>query len=473
MNELTRRAILSSVPALPLLRAQAPEPPETPAGEILKQWLTAINSGNKESIAAYAKKYEPQADDNHIDMLVGIHQRNGGFDLAAIEKSEPLELSAIIRNRKAGEKFRFWLQAEDSKPPIVAGINIEPLNEGPPPPKPDRMSLEGALRSVDEFASAEAAADRFSGALLIALDGKSVFEKAWGQADREAKRPNTVDTQFRIGSMNKMFTAVATLQLVSKGKLALTDPIGKHMPDYPNSELASKVTVRHLLTHTGGTGDIFGKQFDQNRLQLRTIDDYVKLYGARPLAFAPGSRWTYSNYGFILLGALIQKTSGKSYYDFVQENVFAPAGMKSTASLAEEESVEQRSKGYMKKGDVWVDNKDTLPYRGTSAGGGYSTVGDLFRFALGLHSGKLLDRKLLQEAIRVQEKPPRGNMGYGYGFIVETSPVARFGHGGGAPGMNGELFIYPENGFVISALSNFDPPAAGRVARHFADRMPV
>ncbi len=149
-----------------------------------------------------------------------------------------------------------------------------------------------------------------------------------------------------MGSMNKMFTAVATLQLVEAGKLALDDPIGKHLPDYPNRELASKVTVRHLLTHTGGTGDIFGPDYDENRLKLRDHSDYVDLYGSRPLAFEPGSRWEYSNYGFVLLGALIEAASGVSYYDYVREHVFRPAGMTSTDSLPESEDVPGRAVGY-------------------------------------------------------------------------------------------------------------------------------
>ena len=146
--------------------------------------------------------------------------------------------------------------------------------------------------------------------------------------------------------MNKMFTAVATLQLVEAGKLALDDPVGKHLRGYPNSEVATKVTVRHLLTHTGGTGDIFGPEYDPNRLQLREHADYVKLYGSRAPNFPPGSRFEYSNYGFVLLGAIIEAVSGESYYDYVREHVFGPAGMTSTDSLPESVEVPNRSIGY-------------------------------------------------------------------------------------------------------------------------------
>ncbi len=192
--------------------------------------------------------------------------------------------------------------------------------------------------------------------------------------------------------MNKMFTAVATLQLVEAGKLELDDTIGEHLPDYPNEDVASKVTVRHLLTHTGGTGDIFGPEFELNRSSLEELDDYVTLYGARVLRHEPGARHEYSNYGFILLGVLIEAVSGESYYDYVRDNVFRPAGMTSTDSLPESEDVPKRAVGYMKPfsgGDYWTENHITLPVRGTSAGGGYSTVGDLMRFAEALESGEL------------------------------------------------------------------------------------
>jgi Beta-lactamase len=171
-----------------------------------------------------------------------------------------------------------------------------------PVPRPPEFAIahlgeNELIVAVRKRVDAEVAADRFAGAVLVAKDGRPVFEQAYGMADREDHVPNTLKTRFRIGSMNKMFTAVATLQLVAAGKLGLDDPLGKYLTDYPNKEAASKVTIRHLLTHMGGTGDFFGPEFDQHRLELRTHEDYVKLFGSRPLKFEPGSKWEYSNYG--------------------------------------------------------------------------------------------------------------------------------------------------------------------------------
>jgi D-alanyl-D-alanine carboxypeptidase len=318
------------------------------------------------------------------------------------------------------------------------------------------------------------AADRFSGAVLVAKNGKALFTGAYGLADRDRKIPNALGTQFRNGSMNKMFTAVATLKLVQAGKLALDDHIGKHLVDYPNRTLAGKVTIHHLLTHTGGTGDIFGPQFAARRLELRTHQDYLNLYGARDLMFEPGSRWMYSNYGFVLLGAIIEKVSGQSYYDYVRDAVFKPAGMTLTASEPEHQIVANRSVGYMQRPGVegWQPNTDTLPYRGMAAGGGYTTVEDLLRFASALTGHKLLDAH--HTALLTTGKVDARGGRYAYGFTEQvTARVRSFGHGGGAPGMNGDLLIFPESGYVIAVLANMDPPAAQRVSSFASNRLPV
>ena len=179
--------------------------------------------------------------------------------------------------------------------------------------------------------------------------------------------------------------------------------------------MAAKVTVRHLLTHTGGTGDIFGPEFDQHRLQLREHRDYLELYGSRGLTHEPGARFEYSNYGFVLLGALIEQVSGESYYDYVRDHVFQPAGMTSTDSLPEIRGGPGPGGRLHASiaGGAWVPNTDTLPWRGTAAGGGYSTVGDLLRFAQALESGTLISKAMLAEATRPHQQQ------YGYGFDVQ------------------------------------------------------
>ncbi|MFL6261750.1 MAG: serine hydrolase domain-containing protein [Thermoanaerobaculia bacterium] len=453
--------VLMAAPA-----AAQPEIPKTPAGKAFATWLAAFNSADPAQIhafdAAYSRKDVPPIEDR-----LAFREATGGFTLVRVEKNEPLDLIALIQEKSSDTIARLEITLSADDPPKILKAPIEAVPRPPDlaiPRMPEAQALAALTARVDELVKN----DQLSGAVLVARHGKVLLQKAWGRANRETGAPATLDTRFRIGSMNKMFTSVAILQLVEAGKLSLDDPIGKYLTDYPNKDVASKVTVRHLLTHSGGTGDIFGPEFDKNRLTLRTHSDYLKLYGARGLDGEPGKEFKYSNYGFVLLGALIEKITGMSYYDYVDSKVFRPAGMTSTGSLTENEAVPNRSTGYMKRGGAWVPNTDTLPWRGTSAGGGYSTVGDLLRFAQALEAGKLISKKMLAEATTAHLE------GYGYGFGIRgEGPLRSYGHGGGAPGMNGELRVYPQLGTVLVSLSNLDPPAASRVVDYYALRMPA
>ena len=318
-------------------------------------------------------------------------------------------------------------------------------------------------------------ADQFSGAVLVACDGRTLFEAAYGYADRERGIANTPLTQFRVGSMNKMLTAVAALQLVQAGSLRLDASLGTYLTDYPNADVASRVTPHHLLTHTGGTGDIFGPAFTAHRLELRTTGDYIELYGTRDLQFTPGAQFAYSNYGFMLLGRVIERVAGMSYDDYIAASVHAPAKMTATGAAPEDSIVPGRSVGYTRQlvPGALVSNAPTLPYRGTPAGGGYSTVGDLARFAVALRERRLLDQAHTALLLGGKVTMFPGQQ-YAYGFIDRVVGGRRFvGHGGGAQGMNGELAFEPDSGYVVVVLSNFDPPAAGQVLAFILGRLPA
>jgi CubicO group peptidase (beta-lactamase class C family) len=446
--------------------------PDTPAGHQAAGWLEAFNSGSLERYREFLQKNFP-ARVATVEQRFRFRLMSGGFDFRKLEESTPTKLTALFQERLSDQFYRMIFEVDESEGHQITRLDV--LRIARPPefalPHMSESELAATLRKkLDEQTSA----DQFSGAVLVARDGKPIFSQATGSADREKKTPNTLRTRFRIGSMNKMFTAVSTLQLVQAGKLGLKDPFGKYLTDYPNKEMASKVTIDQLLTHTGGTGDIFGPDFEQHRLELRTLQDYVKLYGSRALQFEPGNQWRYSNYGFILLGVLIEKVSGQSYYDYVQQHVFTPAGMTSTGSEPEDKMVANRSVGYMKSEDgrQWQINTETLPYRGTSAGGGYSTVEDLFRFATALQKNKLLNAEYTE--LLTTGKVQAGAGKYAYGFQEQMENGTRcFGHGGGAPGMNGELKICPGPHIIIAVLSNLDPPAADRVADFIVNRMPA
>lgn len=446
---------------------------EPAASQQLAAWLAALGTADRETIAAHRAEFFAEdvprwpVDDEH-----DFAQRTGGFVLVRTEESTPTRCVAVVQELESEQYWRVTLEVDPAPPQRVRVLDLKgiPIPEDLRPPRTSEDETIAALRTELEGL---VAADRFSGAVLVAKAGVPIFAEAYGFADRELELAITLDTRFRVGSMNKMFTAVALVQLAQAGKIRLDAPIGEYLPKYPNADVAAKVTPHHLLSHTGGTGDIFGPEFDAKRLELRTHADYLALYGTRDLEFEPGTQWKYSNYGFVLAGAVIEAVTGKSYYDAVAAAVYAPAGMTSTASPPEEDAAAGRVVAYTRSSrkEPWVSAANTLPWRGTAAGGGDSTVKDLLAFANALTSHRLVDAEHLE--LMTTSKAPSPDISYGYGLSIDTiSGVRCIGHGGGAQGMNGQLFIC-DSGYTIAVLSNLDPPAAGRVAHFAAARLPV
>ncbi|HXJ89624.1 MAG TPA: serine hydrolase domain-containing protein [Candidatus Binatia bacterium] len=461
--------LLTALVAICAVCLAQPRFPNSAAGRQCAAWLDSFNRGDSNAHREFLEKNFP-SQISKLDREMRFRQTTGGFDLKKVEESTPTKIVVLVQERESDQMGRLTMEVQADKPHQIASLDIQAI------PRPTEFALpylsqNETVAAARKYIEKQVAADNFSGAVMITKDGKTVFAQAYGLADRERDTSNALKTRFRIGSMNKMFTAVATLQLAQARKLELKETVGKYLTDYPNQEIATKVTLQQLLTHTGGTGDLFGPEFETHRLELRTIADYITLYGNRGPKFEPGARWEYSNYGFILLGAIIEKVSGQSYYDYVREHIFEPAGMTSTGSEPEDKAVPDRSMGYTKIGSAWAPNTDTLPYRGTSAGGGYSTVEDLTRFAEAIKNHKLLD--VLYTGMLTTGKPGTPNLSYAYGFEDRLMHGIRcFGHGGGAPGMNGDLRICPETGYVVAVLANLDPPAATRVSDFILNRLP-
>jgi CubicO group peptidase (beta-lactamase class C family) len=295
-----------------------------------------------------------------------------------------------------------------------------------------------------------AAEDRFSGVVMLAKDGQPVLAKAWGYADPAKTVPNRVDTKFNLGSINKFFTKVAIGQLAAAGKLSLSDTIRKYLPDYP-SPAADKITIEQLVEHRSGLGDIFGPKFMTSHAKLRTLADYEPLFASEPLQFEPGTQQKYSNAGYVVLGLIVEKVSGQSYYDYVRDHITKPLGMNDTASYAIDENVPNRATGLTKRGPDGPlpergANTNTLPARGSSAGGGYSTAADLLRFANALLADKLL--------------PARWTNWVFGGFDAKQRNL---GIAGGSPGVNAVVEIEPP--YTLVVLSNFDPPSAQEIGQ--------
>ncbi len=313
--------------------------------------------------------------------------------------------------------------------------------------------------------------DKFSGTVLIAKDKDILLHYSRGNMDIATGDALTGGEKFRLGSLNKMFTAVAIMMLAESGDLSLDDTLDNYLPDFENQTIAKNTTIRHLLTHSGGTGDIFGPLYEKHKQQLKTHQDYVELLEAREATHSPGDAFRYSNFGYILLGRIIEVASEQSYYTFLQRNLFTPAGMQDTGFEPETVHVADLTEGYMQQQGQWVSNHSTLPWRGTAAGGGYSTAMDLLRFVFALREGRLISPSMLKEASSKQVA--MGDAAYGFGMgVFGDGPTRFYGHNGGAPGMSSWLSVYPNTGYTVIVLSNYDPPVADEVQSIFSEQIP-
>jgi len=294
----------------------------------------------------------------------------------------------------------------------------------------------------------------FSGTVVIGRDDAIEIEQGFGLADPSRQRPNRPETRFNLGSINKTFTAIAIAQLIQQGRLSLDDTLLEHLPDYPNTEAARKITIRQLLTHRSGVA-----QFMRAEFGAASVPEMVRRVGSEPQAFEPGMRQEYSNGGYVVLGGLVEIASGQSYDAYVAEHIYRPAGM--TAS------------GFLRAGEagdaIALPPTGAAPGAGNPAGGGYSTAADLFRFARALRTGKLLDARMTEFVLRgTFAENPR------WGFSLREQAVGGrtfIGNGGGAPGVNAEFRFEPAGSYTVVVLSNASPPAATNLLTAILNRL--
>ncbi len=345
----------------------------------------------------------------------------------------------------------------------------------------NKVGTELFVPELRDYLIKKSQLDLFSGVALVAKEGQPIVEYVSGTANRDRGVPNTLETKFNLGSANKMFTAVAVAQLVEKGLLSFDDPIGKLLPDYPNSTVKNEVTIHNLLTHTAGMGSFIDTQFREQLLAaregLKSINDVVALFKDRPLPYKVGE-YNYSSDGYEVLGAVIEAVSGQSYYDYVRDNIFRVAGMADTDSF-EIDPKNVRGDvaiGYTHRDPVTdkeldgerIDNLRVNLLKGTAGGSGYSTCYDLLKFSQALLSHKLLSPEMTELVLSPKVKEgTKGNQTkyYGYGFqIFDIDGVRRIGHPGRFAGVNARFDMYPDLGYTVVVLSNYDPPAAFDVA---------
>ncbi|MCE7995028.1 MAG: beta-lactamase family protein [Roseivirga sp.] len=340
--------------------------------------------------------------------------------------------------------------------------------------------LEQAAERINTHLEKLEHLDVFSGTVLVAHKGQILINKAVNFSERQTKIPNDANTRFLIASTTKMFTATAIAQLVERGLLNYNDPISKHLPDYP-AHIGSKVTIHHLLTHSSG---IELDEIGAYNKSIARVSNLEELYQTH-LKYLPKLKnydnyklpeeFNYTNEGFDLAGYIVQKVSGEDFFDYLAKHVFEKGSMDNTGDFELDKEIANLARGYYSsKSDERKLNTRHLPARSRPAGSFYSTSHDLFRFVQSLQNGTLMKQETFERVTSSQITSyvnPISSSKYGYGFSLNSmSGLESWGHAGVAPGMGARCDVYPESGFTVIVLSNYDK-AAAIVANYIRDTL--
>ncbi|MEI9996459.1 MAG: serine hydrolase domain-containing protein [Rhizomicrobium sp.] len=453
--------------------------PDSTAGKLGGALIQHINADTAERIQLWAPSILSPAvpDGDRADFLKGLASAardSGGVDLVDVREQGPGMIAVTIKARRTGQRAALFLAPDPAQPGKLAVAGLVPVDDPalyaawPKEAVPHTQIARLAHDALDHLVRAS----DFSGCLTVSDGAATIFDECRGAAERNFGTVATRQTRFHIGSMDKMFTAVAIAQLVDAGKLSWDSTLAQLVPEYPDQDTARKITVWQLLHHTAGLGDFFVPEFFQNRQKFVDPGDYLDLIARQPKAGEPGGDWNYSNAGYILLGRIVEKASGENYFDYIQRHVFAPAGMTSSGFDSQEDVTPRLATGYFHDGvfaTAWKANAMTLPFKGSPAGGGYSTNTDLLRFAAALRDAKLMKRETLQKMF--DGEVPAGPGGYAAGFGDRPSHGRHIrGHAGGADGMNADLAIVWETGAAVAVTSNEgDSQTAMLLAERVAD----
>jgi CubicO group peptidase (beta-lactamase class C family) len=453
-------------------------PPDSIATSIVNDFLKAVNSGERNAMEEFILLHYDKNALRRIPLFAVVslnmafyYETGGiGYELSKILPSDPGVVTADLYNKLTQSTLKFTFPVSGaplykinyfikaaSVPSITNKKKDQILSD-----KEIIARIEKCLNKMDE-------ADEFSGAVLIARNGSVLLGKAMGEASKAYEIPNKMDTKFNMASVGKMFTGVAVTQLVEKGLLSFDDPISKYVSEeWLSPAISKKIQVRHLLTHTSGLGDYFREAYMQCAIPyFKDLDDYKSLIVDDTLMFEPGTRFSYSNTGMLLLGVVIENVTNEGYFNYLKKNIFDPIGMVNTGGFAKDTPVKNRATGYTKvyeNGAVtWNNHQFTRIMRGSPSGGVYSTIEDMLKFDMAIRSNKLLSPEYSQ--ILLEGRPELNASFHSYGFFVSEGSAGRTAsHKGDGQGMNCQFKMYIDSGYTMVILSNYSAPSANIVA---------
>jgi CubicO group peptidase (beta-lactamase class C family) len=443
--------------------------PEGIKGERIQSLIEAVNSSDPEVISRFVnenftKRFIDIAPmEEHVDIFMGIFDQSGGVDFHSIRTYTPErkdQTVVIVKDRLLNSWRAFVLYFEQSPKSLIAGLQFTDARV-PSDVTEEPLSEKELVPAVQKIVQELKDKKIFSGAVLLAKGRDILFTAAGGEASKRFHVPNNIHTKFNLGSMNKMFTSLCIMKLVEEEKLSLNDRLNKFLDEsWLPEEVSSKITIHHLLSHTSGLGSYFNQEYDRSsRALFRALDDYKPLIRDDRPAFEPGERFQYSNTGMFLLGVVIEKVTGEDYFSYVRGNIYEPAGMINSDCYEMDYPVENLAIGYSpdrKSPYGWQNNLYKHVIKGGPAGGGFSTVGDLHKFGVALLEGKLVSRESLEKMWTDYT-----GEGYGYGFTLrETAKGKVIGHSGGFSGINSNLDVFVDSGYIVAVMSNLDQGAS-------------
>lgn len=421
--------------------------------KIALRWIEAHNAADVDTMAAFRAEHFQRS--KVADWQSGYErmvEQFGHLKVYGIMIEGEGRIMVGVHIEKTDEKVHLVFSFFKDDPNQIEEVGIG--GDGPGDEENDLPDLELAgdwkqrTPVLDAYLRDLADHGAFSGAVLVARPEGVLFEKAYGLASREFNVANDLGTRFDVGSCNKDYTRVAILQLAAKGKLSLDDNVGKFLPEYPNDVVRNRVTIQHLLDHRSGLGDYFTEEYGQTPMsRLRHVEDYIPIWGPKPLLSEPGERESYSNYGYTVLGAIIETVSGQRYPDYVIEHVFKPAGMNESGFFDTDAVIPNVAVGYTMQSmdgplDEPIKNIYLEPAKGGPWGKSYSTVRDLYRFYDAIFRGELVKGEA--------------------NWLAGAWEAGGLMLGGAGPGLN--AMVYLEDGLLVVVVANMDPPIAESVA---------
>ena len=484
---ITLAALLAASPArapqppAPAGPSGAPAPvqiPATPAGTAARAFMDAVTAGDSAALHGFVERHVSRTlamgwtPARYEAMFARLARQSGGGLQPGrlMDQGDPNYLGVIFQTRSGGRVGAEFV-ADPADPARMKLIELHPMPpRGTRPEFPQGKVDEATVAAaVARHVGAAAEADRFSGVVLLARGGRIVHHQAYGMADHEAGRANTLDTRIGTGSVPKMITGVAVAQLVEQGRLKFTDTLGAVLPDYPNEDARRHVTIHHLLTHTAGVGDPFLSPGYVRGTRYATPREWMALFADEPLAFRPGERMQYSNGGYAVLAAVVERVSGQPFGEYVRDHVFRPAGM----TVADLDAYRRLpwARGYSRppetdpmgleprRSNEWMVGSQGPSTDLSGFGGIGLTAEDLFRFTQALREHRLLGAEMTRTVLEGKvDVAPDAPVKYAYGFYVAAFPDSHpeIGHSGGgsASGIGADVEMVGD--WTLVVLSNYD-----------------